>query len=259
MDRTCRTERLGTGARLAAGFLILSIAAAAAPEPRDKGAYGKTVEMFEFAPGRPAMRTAVYEPSTGGAAKPRPLILALHYGGHVTPGYGAEFADLLVLPALKELGAVILAPDCPGRGWTDPVSEEAVLALVAWAKRTWPIDERRVAVTGFSMGGIGTYRLAARHPEVFRAAVPVAGVPDERDLEAAGRVPLYIIHGEADEIIPLDEVQPALKALQKGGADVRVVVVQGLSHYQTAAYVPALKKAAGWLKRTWKAAGSSKE
>jgi dipeptidyl aminopeptidase/acylaminoacyl peptidase len=253
MDRTRRNKRLGTPARVAAGILTLSIAAAVGLASGDKGAYGKSVEMFEFAPGRAPMRTAVYEPSAGGPAKPRPLILALHYGGGVTPETGAEFAEMLVLPAMKELGAVILAPNCPGRGWTDPVSEEAVLALVDWAKRTRAIDERRVAVTGFSMGGIGTYRLAARHPEVFRAAVPVAGIPDKGDLEAAARVPLYIIHGEADEIIPLDEVRPALDALRKEGADVRVVIVPGLSHYQTAAYVPALKKAAGWLKRTWKA------
>jgi dipeptidyl aminopeptidase/acylaminoacyl peptidase len=239
-------------ARVVAGVLALSIAAAAAPAAPDRPSYGKTVEMFEYAPGRAPMRTAVYEPSAKGAAKPRPLILALHYGGGVTPETGAEFAEMLVLPALKDLGAVILAPNCPGRGWTDPVSEEAVLALVTWAKRTRAIDERRVAVTGFSMGGIGTYRLAARHPEVFRAAVPVAGVPDKGDLEAAARVPLYIIHGEADEIIPLDEVRPALEALQKEGANVRVEVVPGLTHYQTAAYVPALKKAAGWLKKVWK-------
>ena len=253
MDRTHRKGRRGAAGRSVAAVLVLLAAAAAAPGPGGKGSYGKTVEMFEFAPGRPAMRTAVYEPSAGGAAKARPLILALHYGGGVTPETGAEFAELLVLPALKELGAVILAPNCPGRGWTDPVSEEAVLALVAWAKSTRSIDERRVAVTGFSMGGIGTYRLAARHPGIFRAAVPVAGVPDQGDLEAAARVPLYIIHGEADEVIPLDEVRPALEALQKEGADVRVVIVPGLTHYQTAAYVPALKKAAGWLKRTWKA------
>jgi len=253
MERTRRTGRLGTVARVVAGVLALSIAAAAAPAAADRPSYGKTVEMFEYAPGRAPMRTAVYEPQARGPAKPQPLILALHYGGGVTPETGAEFAEMLVLPAMKELGAVILAPNCPGRGWTDPVSEEAVLALVTWAKRTRAIDERRVAVTGFSMGGIGTYRLAARHPEVFRAAVPVAGAPDKGDLEAAARVPLYIIHGEADEIIPLDEVRPALEALQKAGANVRVVVVPGLTHYQTAAYVPALKKAADWLKRAWKA------
>lgn len=252
MSRTRREARSGHAGRTGAALLVLAAAAAAWPASGDKGAYGKTVEMFEFAPGRAAMRTAVFEPPAAGKAKTRPLILALHYGGDVTPGYGAEFAELLVLPALKELGAVILAPDCPGRGWTDPVSEEAVVALVEWAKRTRSVDMRRVAVTGFSMGGIGTYRLAARHPEVFRAAVPVAGVPDEADLEAAARVPLYIIHGEADEIIPLDEVRPALEALQKRGSDVRVVIVPGLSHYRTSAYVPALKKAAGWLKRTWK-------
>jgi hypothetical protein len=41
-------------------------------------------------------------------------------------------------------------------------------------------------------------------------------------------------------------------ALEKRGPAVRIEIVSGLSHYQTAAYVPALRKAAGWLKRLWR-------
>lgn len=251
-----RRERSRIGAWVLAGVAGCSFAApaaSAAPAPARKAPYTKTVRMIEFAPGRTAMRTAVYEPPAGRPAGPRPLILALHYGGPVTPGIGGEYADLLVLPAMKGLGAVILAPDCPGRGWTDPVSEEAVLALVAEVKKTHAIDDRRVAVTGFSMGAIGAYRLASRHPELFGAAIPVAGIPDPEDLAGAGRAPLYIIHGEDDEIFPIGKARPAFQTLEKSGPAVRIEIAPGLTHYQTAAYVPALRKAAGWLKRIWRA------
>jgi predicted peptidase len=247
-----RGERSRIGAWILAGVAGCAIAASAAPAPAKKAPYAKTVLMIEFAPDRTAMRTAVYEPSAARPAGPRPLILALHYGGPVTPGIGGEYADLLVLPAMKGLGAIVLAPDCPGRGWTDPVSEAAVLALIAEVKKSHAVDDRRVAVTGFSMGAIGAYRLAARHPEMFGAAIPVAGIPDPGDQEGAGRVPLYIIHGEDDEVFPIGKAGPAFEALEKRGPAVRIEIVPGLSHYQTAAYVPALRKAAGWLKRLWR-------
>jgi dipeptidyl aminopeptidase/acylaminoacyl peptidase len=255
MGDAVRSKELGSrrshiGAGIAAGLVVCTVAAAAASGK--KGAYTKTVDLFEFAPGRAPMLTAVYEPPAQPGSKPRPLLLALHYGGPVTPETGTEFAELLVLPALKGLGAVILAPNCPGRGWRDPVSEEALLALLAAAKKTRNIDDRRVVVLGFSMGGAGTYWLAARHPELFSAAIPVAGAPGPDDLEAGGRVPLFIIHGENDEVVPVGQAQAAFKALRKGPASVRLDIVPGLTHYQTAAYVPALYKAAGWLKGIWK-------
>lgn len=253
--RIRRKEHSVIAVWLIAGVLAFSAAAPATPASGKKGSYTMTLESFEFAPGRAPMLTAIYEPPAGAEAKPHPLILALHYGGPVTPETGREFAEMLVLPALKELGAVILAPNCPGRGWTDPLSEDALLKLVAAMRKTRVIDERRVAVTGFSMGAVGAYRLAARHPELFSAAVPVAGVPDPEDLEVAGRVPLFIIHGESDEVFPMDEAGPAFKILRKGPAAVRVVIVPGLSHYQTGAYVPALRKAVAWLKKIWRSRG----
>jgi len=234
---------------IAAGVLVCLALAAAAAEK--KGAYTVATERFGYASGRD-MLTAVFEPPAEPRSKPRPLILALHYGGQVTPGTGKEFAELLVLPALKGLGAVILAPDCPGHGWTDPVSEEAVLALLASAGKTRNVDERRVVIVGFSMGGAGVYRLAARHPELFSAAIAVAGPAAAEDLEAGGRVPMFIIHGENDEVVPVGEARAAFRALRKGPAPARLDIVPGLTHYQTAAYVPALYKAEGWLKGIWR-------
>jgi len=240
------------GARVVAGLLLILSAAIAAPAGQDRRSHIRTVEEFEFAPGRPGMTVATYVPKRYSSRKPRPLILALHYGGPVTPATGRDFAEMLVLPAMKDLGAVILVPNCPGRGWTDPVSEDAVLKLVAAARNKYAIDERRVAVTGFSMGAIGAYRLAARHPELFRAAIPVSGIPSSEDLVSLRNAPLFIIHSDGDEVFPMDEAGPTFETLRRDHPDVTIEIVPGLSHYRTADFVPALKKAALWLKKKWK-------
>lgn len=242
----------GAEAWVIAGLLLSPAVSAAVPAAQDTLKYVRSVEEFAFRPGSPGMTTATYAPQSGSPRGRMPLILALHFGGQVTPTTGQDFVETLVLPALTELGAVILAPNCPGRGWTDPASEEAVLKLIAAARKKFAIDKRRIAVTGFSMGAIGTYRLAARHPELFTAAIPVSGIPDPEDIETIGRIPLFIIQSDGDEVFPIDEAGRAFEILRKKNPATRIEIVGGLSHYQTAAYVPALKKAAAWLKKVWR-------
>jgi predicted peptidase len=180
-----------------------------------------------------------------------PLILALHYGGEVTPWYSMPFLEMLAAPAFEPLGAIIVAPDCPGRGWADPASEAAALALVRHALDHWPADPRRVAVTGFSMGGMGAWYLAARHPSLFSAALPVAGRPADGPPVT---IPLYAIHSRQDEVIDLGPAKKAVKEMKERSVSARLVVLEdGPPHYRTAAFAPALRQGAKWLERLWEA------
>src|SRR3954470_13385084 len=65
-----------------------------------------------------------YDPKT-----PVPVVVALHYGGEVTPFYGRGMIDELVEPGLHDLGAVVIAPDSLGGDWTSTVNEQAVVWL----------------------------------------------------------------------------------------------------------------------------------
>jgi len=179
-----------------------------------------------------------------------PLILALHYGGEVVPWYGMSFMEILVEPAFRDLGGIIVAPDCPGDGWADPVSEQAVIALLEHSIESLAVDKNRIVVTGFSMGGMGSWFLAEKYPGKFSAAIPVAGRPDGNDKI---KIPIYAIHGAKDEIVKVDPVKQAIKKLRKNGANAKLVIVSDLSHYQTSAYVDPLKVTTYWLKRVWKA------
>ena len=75
----------------------------------------------------------------------------------------------LVLPPLPVGGRLVTEED--------PAAERAMLALVDEMKRRYPIDTMRTLVTGISMGGMGAWFLANRHPRVFRAAVPLTSFP----------------------------------------------------------------------------------
>jgi len=180
-----------------------------------------------------------------------PVVLALHYGGEVTPWISMPFLEMLVEPAFEKLGAIIIAPDCPGQGWTDPKSEEAALALLRHTLDHWHADPGRVAVTGFSMGAMGTWHMAARHPEIFSAALPVAGGPTGGP---AVTIPLYSILSRRDEIIDPDPPKKAVKEMKERGVNAKLVMLRdGPTHYDTAAFAPALRRGAKWLQRLWEA------
>jgi predicted peptidase len=180
-----------------------------------------------------------------------PLILALHYGGEVTPFFGAGALRGIFEPAFRELGAIVVAPDCPGSGWTDPRSVEAIWAVLEKVSSDFWIDQARTLVTGYSMGGIGTWYLASTHPERFAAAVVVSGRPPEGVSLEGWQVPLYVIHSRRDEILDLGPTQAAVQELESQGAEVRLVILDDPTHYETGRFVPALRASIPWLQQVW--------
>ncbi len=176
---------------------------------------------------------------------PSPLILALHYGGEVTPHYGRGLIASLVGPGLGDIKAVILAPDSLGGDWSTAANESAVLELLDEIIQAGNIDPRKVVITGFSMGGAGTWYLAGRHPDRFCAAIPIAARPAGA---APWTVPTYVIHSRADTVVPFQPAAAHARKLRASGADVTFVAVDDIPHHQTGRFATALKGAVPWLR-----------
>jgi predicted peptidase len=180
---------------------------------------------------------------------PRPLVLVLHPGGRAEY-YGSSFMQSIVEPALRSWGAVMVAPDVPDRSWATARSEAAVMALIEDVMAKHRIDRARVLVTGFSMGGGGTWYLAARRPEIFTGAIVMAGSPRGADL-AAVRMPVYIIHSPDDEVVSFAGAEEAYTTLSARGHQVEMRVLPGYGHYMMGAYVPSLRLAGAWMLERW--------
>jgi predicted peptidase len=187
----------------------------------------------------------------GSPADRRPLVLALHPGGGGGPYYGSWFMQALVEPALRDWGAVIVAPDVPGRSWASSESERAALALLDDVASRYAIDPERVLVTGFSMGGAGVWYLATRNPDRFTGAIAIAGRPRDEDLDALASLPLYLIHSPDDEVVPYEPVEEAALMLAERGYAVQLLSVAGFSHYTTTAYVGPLRAGGEWMMEQW--------
>jgi predicted peptidase len=192
-----------------------------------------------------------------------PLVLALHYAGPVTPFYGKGILVGLVEPALRELGAVIVAPDCQHETWANPSSELEIVELLAYLQDNYALDAHRTLVTGYSLGGAGAWYLAARNQSRFAAAIPMAGwpPPDSANLRSANlhsanvrwEIPLYVIHSRQDEVVPFEPTEQFARRLQAGGAAIECMWLQDATHYETGYYIEPLRATLPWIRKVWKA------
>jgi predicted peptidase len=197
----------------------------------------------------PPIQYAISIPSDYSAARAVPLILSLHFGGDPV-GAGRSMLDILIHPALADLGAIIIAPDSLGGGWNTAQNEQAVQTLLDAVLKTYNVDTRKVLVTGFSMGGSGTWHWADKFPERFTAAIPLAGRPT--GTPSTWRVPVFAVHSQDDELVPVGPAQKQIDQLKQLGKNAEIVVLSGITHYQTGRYVEGLRRAIPWVKGVWK-------
>lgn len=94
---------------------------------------------------------------------------------------------------------LVVAPQCPSfANW--PVVRNEVIGLLRHILSSYQVDKKRVYVTGFSMGGHGVWDLAVWYPELFAAAVPIAGW-FEKEAAKEINVPIWAFHGEQDDTV----------------------------------------------------------
>jgi len=207
----------------------------------------KTIEME----GLGTITYGISVPSDYRAGEPRPLILALHPGGGGTAFYGSNFMRSIVLGPLGDLRAIIVAPDCSARAWGDPKCDQAVMALLRKVQEEYTIDRRRVLVTGFSMGGRGTWFMASHHPDLFTAAIPMAASIGDEPVDRLGKMPTYVIHSRDDERVPFEPAEKNARELEKLGRTIRFEELHGIGHFAMGGYTDALRRAGRWIQERW--------
>jgi predicted peptidase len=231
---------------------VLPIGAAAqAPGSAPRSAPGLHELTLDRA-GEPGITYAISIPPGYSPSTPVPLILGLHYGigNRDSTGVGSDLVKGIVGPALEGLGAIIVAPDSVRGNWSTPENEKAVNALLDMVMDRYAIDKKRVAVTGYSMGGTGSWSLAEKFPERFSAALPIASRPPA---SAVGwRLPVLAIHSRDDQVVLFDPAAARIAELQKAGVNARLIALTGIAHYEAGRFREPLREATPWLREVWK-------
>jgi predicted peptidase len=200
---------------------------------------------------KPAIHYAISIPPNYSPTTPVPLVLALHFGvgGGNAAGAGRDVVRILVGPALAELGAIIVAPDSVRGDWSTLENEEGVSELLDVILARYSIDRKKVVITGFSMGGAGSWHLAEKFPGRFTAAIPVSGRPPA--YASGWRLPVFAIHSRDDQVMPFGPTEVRIAELQKAGVNAKLVPLTGITHFETNRFIPALRQAVPWLRELW--------
>ena len=170
-----------------------------------------------------------------GSGKSWPLILFLHGAGErgdlerVKAWTMANTCVPKVAEEHPDFPFVVVTPACPPlTSWSQlPYSIGALLDEVL-AK--YDVDPDRVYLTGLSMGGYGTWSLAAWFPERFAAIAPVCGIADPARVERLRHIPVWAFHGALDPYVPLQQDEAAVGVLRAAGGDVRLTVYPDVGH-----------------------------
>jgi predicted peptidase len=158
-----------------------------------------------------------------------PLILFLH-GSEQRGDNPSLLMNLPILTFARKVGGfpfVTVVPQCPrGLLW----SPDTLKQLLAAVEDLISVDKDRVYLTGFSMGGYGTWQTAAALPGVFAAIAPLCGMSDLPDAPRLADVPVWAFHGARDANVPLSESQKMIGALRDEGNSARLTVYPDLAH-----------------------------
>jgi len=174
-------------------------------------------------------------PSYDPAGDAVPLLLFLHGAGE--RGADVERLKLHGPPKLiaagMEFPAIVVSPQAPeGDWWTYRVND--LLALLDDIVERYNIDEDRVYITGLSMGGYGTWALLQAASERFAAAIPICGGGNAalaRYGVALRQVPIRVFHGEADQVVPVQESIDMVEAIRgAGGERIDLTTYPGVNH-----------------------------
>ncbi len=159
-----------------------------------------------------------------------PVILFLHGAGErgtdgrrqLSVGLGplvklraATFPAVVVFPQSENLDGPIL------RSWSpDSPDGRRALAILAAVERDYPTNPTQRVLTGWSMGGVGTWGMAAADPDRWSAVVPVSGGGNPELAPQLTDVPIWAFHGDEDQIVSVAGTREMVRAVREAGGHI---------------------------------------
>lgn len=181
----------------------------------------------------------MYIPKNYDCGEYYPLLVVLHGAGERGTDNEVQIScnidGLFGFDYSPAWNSIVIVPQCPEDSqwvetpWEDGnyrISEvpesvplRAVVDLIKELRENYNIDDRRIYVTGLSMGGFGTWDLLARHGGLFAAGMPVCGGGDPTKSRILSEIPIRTFHGLLDTTVPTEgtrEMYAAISAEGKG-------------------------------------------
>lgn len=187
--------------------------------------------------------------------KKYPLVLFLHGSGERGNDNKKQLihGSKLFLDNRKEFPAIVVFPQCPEEDYWSNVNRkedstghkqfnftvgqppthamEQLMSLMDSLTQLSFVDQKRVYVMGLSMGGMGTFEIISRKPDMFAAAVPICGgARPETAKNFASKVNLWVFHGAKDDVVPPQKSEVMVEAIKKANGNVKFTLYPNANH-----------------------------
>lgn len=159
-----------------------------------------------------------------------PLMINLHGTDRNVTVESLPYAFLPnLISSGKDFPMLIVNPMCNKGSWNVEILNNLLDDII----KEYAVDEDRVYLTGYSMGGYGTWEWAFENPEKFAAISPIAGCANPMDLKRIWRTrntPIWIIHGENDIVVDKKCNYETVELLKQYGSDVKFTIYPDVGH-----------------------------
>lgn len=201
------------------------------------------------------MPYTLFIPTSYNPAKPSPLIVDLH-GLNITPlqqilfdgttDFAEKYGFIVVAPmgfsvsggwggrvGAPPIETALVKPGSDVKYSASELSELDATAVLKLIRANLAIDPDRIFLMGHSMGGAGTYYLGGKYNDIWAGLAPLSGAGGIANPEAAARykaIPMLIMHGDKDSIVPAVTSRRAVANLQAVGAPHLYLEFPGMDH-----------------------------
>jgi pimeloyl-ACP methyl ester carboxylesterase len=126
-------------------------------------------------------------------------------------------------------GSIVITPEARGPdGGYDSLAAADVFEVWADVARRYKLDPAWTVIAGYSMGGIGTFKLGEQFPDLFARAQPTVGDSSDEGMVASLRnIPVLMWNASADELVPPSSYLPTAQALDDAGYRYELDVFNG--------------------------------
>jgi predicted peptidase len=166
--------------------------------------------------------------------KAYPVILFLHGSGETGTDGKKQATNGLgkaVKAREKDFPFIIVFPQSQKRTWKAG-SEDAdrALAILDEVMKEYKTDPKRVYLTGLSMGGSGTWSLAAKYPDRWAAIVPICGSGDLAAAKVLKDLPCWCFVGDKDRATLVENNHKLIDALKDAGGKPKFTEYPNIGH-----------------------------